>query len=239
MGVSARNTAIHLNGNNITGYCDEYDSSDTVDLQEDTRFGPAVEAKKWAPNIVEAALNLGGFWDGTVAAISDLLSGILLASAVNHVTLWFEGDAAGAHGVALATREATKKVTAKLSGLVKLAFDFKAKGTRSETVVSLHSMETTKSAGANGTTVDHGAATTDGSATLHVEVVGAAFSCDIYHSTDNFAANNVLLASFTDNPADLTAERIIISGTINRYTRVVWTQTGDVKFGVGLHRKGT
>ena len=56
---------------------------------------------------------------------------------------------------------------------------------------------------------------------------------------DNFAADDTLLATFTINPTDKSSERVAIAAgtTIKRYTRCVWTLTGNAKFGVALHRK--
>lgn len=238
MGVSARNAAVQFNGYAVTGYLDEYDAETKISLLEDTRFGAAVEAKAWFPDLFECALTLSGFWDGAVDAISDILNDVLGTVATQNAAVWPVGDAVGSDGFVCTARQASKKVTAKIGSLVRLVAELKGDGTRIEAVKSLHSHATTETLAGNGVTVDNLAATTNGGA-IHVQVddVGAAFTLTVRHSTDNFGANDVLLGSFTVNPSDKTSQRVAIAGTINRYTRCVWTLTGNAKFGCSLYRK--
>lgn len=78
----------------------------------------------------------------------------------------------------------------------------------------------------NGATIDNGAATTNGGAAyLHVTVAGGTWAIAVYHSTDNFSANNVLLGTFTADGTAITAEQLTFTGTINRYVRYVATRT--------------
>lgn len=88
-----------------------------------------------------------------------------------------------------------------------------------------------------GTTIDNGAATTDGgSAYLMVtDWVSGSLPAIIEHSTDGVAWST--LASFAAVGADHAFERIELPGTINRYTRAATaTGTFQATFLVAIHR---
>ncbi len=98
------------------------------------------------------------------------------------------------------------------------------------------------------TTVDSGAATTAGGAVyLGVSALnldgGTNVTIEIRHSTDNFGANDVVLATFTAVTVAPFAQRIAIVGTINRYTRTRYLFNGaagaarTITFATGIGRK--
>ncbi len=85
--------------------------------------------------------------------------------------------------------------------------------------------QTSISATTTGTSVDNGAASTLGAhANLHVLVSsGGTWSLKIQHSTDD--SNWSDLITFTATGNSVTSERKTVSGTINRYSRVLLTRT--------------
>lgn len=83
----------------------------------------------------------------------------------------------------------------------------------------------------NLATTDNLAATTLGGAVyLGVSNLvldgGTSLTVLIHHSTDNFAANDVLLATFANVAAHPAAERVEVAGTIQRYTRTRYVFNG-------------
>lgn len=92
--------------------------------------------------------------------------------------------------------------------------------------VSLHDL-TAETATGNGTSVDNAASSANGGiGVLHVTAYSGLTSVvfKIQHSTDNSVW--VDLITFTTVTA-VTSERIAVSGTVNRYTRLIWTATGS------------
>ena len=130
----------------------------------------------------------------------------------------------------------TKKRATPVDGVVKMSAEFTS-STGEEDVISLHALAQ-ETADGNGTTVDNGASSANGGAVyLHVTEMTTALAVTVRHSTDNFVSSDVLLATFTADPAAGTAQRIALTGTINRYVRVVWDLTDDATFGAAINRR--
>lgn len=240
-GISARDIRIGVNAFDLSGYLKGMSISDVIGLKESSAFrnadGTARTSKSWSITLLDATLSLKGFWKpDAVTGIVDVIQTALFAAVKSIVTIWPRGDTVGNEGMAFQADLSSRQTSGEVDGLVELGVEFRS-SVGDEDVVSHHAM-TQETAGANGATVDNGAATTLGGAMyLEVEDVGTTMTVQIFHSTDNFGANNVLLASFAAVTVDRSTQRVEITGTINRYTRIVWTQTGNTTFRVGLHRR--
>lgn len=238
MGTAARNTAILINGYDWSGYFDTFDANDEVDLQESTTFGPSVVGRSRTPTVQDCQISLVGFW-------ATLIATYIYARIVAAITdgseavcfLWPVGDTVGNVGFAWKGYISSRKVNGKIDGLLGVSVDFKS-NVGDEDVVSLHSMSTSELADFTGATVDNGAATTaGGSAYLQIGDISFLATVTIRHSSDNFAADDTLLCSFTAGQADRWSERVEISGTIKRYTRVVVDySSGGGYIAAALHR---
>ena len=100
--------------------------------------------------------------------------------------------------------------------------------------------ETTLTTTTNSTTHDNLVATTaGGSAYVHLLTATApvGFALTLRNSTDNFAADDTLLATFTIGASSGNHERIIFSGTVKRYVRAALTlASGTVVLWVAYYR---
>lgn len=95
-----------------------------------------------------------------------------------------------------------------------------------ETGKVLHAKAAESSDG-NGAILDNLAATSNGgSAYLHAPDVQGTLTVTIRHSTDNFAGDDTLLASFSAF-AVKRGQRVTFSGTVKRYTRTAHTLGGS------------
>lgn len=235
-GTSGRNSAIHVNAFDLSGYFRGLDVSDDVTLEDTTAYGPSVAGKSFTPTLQESTLSLKGFWDPTlVTGVNVVIRAALAAATKSIVSVWPTGDAVGQAGMAMQADVANRKVSAPVDNVVTLEVEFKS-SVGDEDVVSLHAL-TQETVDGNGTIVDNGAATTDGgSAYLHVPDITTSIIVTLRHSSDNFAVDDTLLGTFATVSADRGEERIALSGTIKQYVRVVWDLTGNATFGVGLHR---
>ena len=236
MGQTARNAAIHVNGYDLTTYFAEEESTFDSGLEDTTAFGPSVVAKSFTATIAEASLMFRGWWTSGAAAVWRVLRDAIATTTKSVVSIWHIGDAVGNSGLAMQSDLSSLKVPMAVSGALKIEVEFKS-SVGEEDVVSLHPFLTQETGAGNGTTVDNTAATTaGGSAYLQVSDVGTTMTVTIRHSTDNFVGDDTLLGTFAAVTVDRTVERIVLSGTIKRYVRIAWTQTGNTTFGVALHR---
>src|SRR5690606_33259815 len=114
--------------------------------------------------------------------------------------------------------------------------------TACERGVTLHTLGA-RTATANGTTVDQGAGSSNGaSAMLQVTAVsgtaGPSLTVAVQHSTDGSTWADLI--TFGAKTAAGTSERAAVTGTVNRYVRVIWTITGTTPsftFHVAFSRK--
>lgn len=106
--------------------------------------------------------------------------------------------------------------------------------------ISLHDLgaETTSS---NSSAVDNTASSASGGVGhLHVTDYSGFTNIivKVQHSTDNFSGSIVDLVTFA-TVTGATAERVAVTGTVNRYVRAIWTKTGtgSATFQVGFARR--
>lgn len=237
MPTAGRNAQILLNGYDVSGAFNDWDLSGEAKMDETTTFGAAVDSTSYTETLKGAKLGLKGFWDGTaVTGISAILEAALGNVVKSIVCLFPFGSAVGNEMIAFQGDEKTKKLPNKVTGVLSIQTDFES-STGPEYGVSLHVLQQ-ETVGANGTTVDNGAASTNGgSAFLEATAVGTTMTVNVRHSTDNFGADDTLLGSFSAQTV-IGAQRIAFAAgtTVKRYVRITWTQTGNTTFAVGLHR---
>ncbi len=78
----------------------------------------------------------------------------------------------------------------------------------------------------NGTTIDNGASSAGGAmGYLHVTAAGGTWAVIIQHDTASNMGTATTLITFTSNGTAIAGEAINASGTVNRYTRAVFTRT--------------
>jgi len=110
--------------------------------------------------------------------------------------------------------------------------------TGAESLVSLHAMGEKKDDNWTGTTVNNGAASTNGgSAYLQVTAATGTVEVSIRHSSDNFDADDDELVAFTAVTGRFS-ERKTFTGAVKQYVRGIAT-IGDgekITFNIGIHR---
>lgn len=236
-GTSARNAAIYVNGADLSTYFRQVGADDEIDLEDTTTFGSTVTAKAWTALLKGAKLALGGFWDSTASVGATAVLHAALAAAAKAIVCVFPiAETTGGKGLALRADESALKKTFPVEGVHKIEAEFQS-SVGIEPITSLHA-KGQETAGGTGTTVDNAAATTNGGAVyLQVFDVGTTMTVVVRHSTDNFAADDTVLDTFTAVTIDNKAERRALTGTIKRYVRITWTQTGNTTFSSALHRR--
>lgn len=230
-----RLTRVYVNGYDLTGFYRKQESELTREVAESTVFN--LDSKTYVPGVRDASLSLEGLFDGAVDGIEQVLLAALSADPTIVVTCP-QGDAQAnvAHGFsALETKYA---IDSSKDDIVSLANELQSSSGRDRLLV--HHALSTEVATGNGTSIDHGAQTTNGGvAYLHVpDIAGITnLAVTIEDSADNSAFATIL--TFAGVTADRTAQRVAITGTVRRYTRARWvfTGAGSAQFWAGFGRK--
>jgi len=178
--------------------------------------------KEYITGLRDATLNADGFFDGADDGGDEVING-LLAGEDKVIAFYPQGDAAGRVGYGVAGELTTYEPTEPIDGPGTISIEMQS-SVGAERGVSLQPGSTSVVATGNGATVDNAVATTaGGSVQLHVldKIGGTNITVEIHHSTDNFAGDDTILATFTVQTTDLVAQRIAIASgtTIKRYVR--------------------
>lgn len=229
---------VYINGIDLSAYFREVGVSASRELGDTTTLGENAHTR--IVLLRDAAINFSGFSDGTAVTGIDARLQALDSDSNTLYTYWHDGDTAGNRGMAMMAEQSEFSTQSPVDGVVTVS----ANGDSSvglELLKSLHALGAETSFPCTGATANNGAATTNGgSAYLHVTAfTGTDVTVDIRHSTDNFAASNDSLASFTATTTAPSAQRITFTGTVRQYVRVVVTTAGgatSVTFNVGIRR---
>lgn len=219
-----KDARVYVNGYDLSGYFNQFGISGKADAVETTTFGAI--AKSYIAGQKDATVSAEGIFDGATGAVDQVLSQAL-GSNSSIWTYWPQGETAvGDDGYGCDAIETTYEVTSPVDGVVAVSAEAQSK-TGPERVDSLHPLATRTATG-NGSSHDNGAATSNGGvAYLHVTAASGtspSLTVNVQHSTDN--ATWVDLITFTAVTAGNQAQRVAVSGTVNRYVRATWTISG-------------
>lgn len=221
-----KTTAIYLDDKNVGQYFNEVTIAGSADLAETTAFGAT--GKSYLVGFPDGRVSLRGMFDGTVGAIDEKLAAILAVEPLSVVSIMVEGDVLFRNARSANVRELSYELTSPVSDVVAIS----AEMTTEQAIVSgkvLHILSP-ETATANGTSVDHGAATTGGGiGTLHMTANtrdAGSIVVKVQHSVDNSVWVDYI--TFTSVAAAATTkERIAVStNPMNRWLRAIWTVTG-------------
>lgn len=204
-----------------------------IEMHDTTTFADDGH-KTFTPGMDASTLDVVGFYD--LATDTELTA---WKSSDEVITFFEFGDTVGNGCVILDAQRATFTPNAKVNDVVAFDLDAQADGA-TDFGISLHALGA-ETATANGTTQDNSASTANGAAaSLHVTAYSGFTNIvvTVAHSTDNFAANDVDLITFS-TVTGTTSEIKTVTGTVNRYVRVYWTKsgTGSATFAVGFARR--
>ncbi|MCS6302376.1 MAG: hypothetical protein H8K07_01720 [Nitrospira sp.] len=230
-----RLTRVYINGYDLTGFYRKQGSELTRETAESTVFG--LSDKTYLPGVRDASLSLEGIFDGAVDGIEQVLLAALAADPTI-AAICPQGDALGNIALGFSALETKYAIESSIDDIVSLANELQSTGGRDRLLV--HHALSTEVATGNGTSLDNGAQTTNGGvAYLQVpDITGITnLAVTIEDSADNVSFATIL--TFAGVTADRNAQRVAISGTVRRYTRMrqVFTGAGSAQFWVGFGRK--
>lgn len=227
---------VKLTGNDIRLYIGGYDlggSQTEGELFASEDEGPVTAINDTADRVASlkvasGSLTHAGFFEDGTNDIHDLLR---TRVGSNHVLMLAMGTAdekPSIHGEAMRAR--AYSITGRLGDFFRASGSYVAGAALAIKATAMAIKTTFSTFPVNDGIVDDGASSTAGAeAVLQVFSVtgGTSITVTINHSTDNFAANDVVLITFTV-ATGRTAERVAVTGTVNRYRRIKITQAGGV-----------
>lgn len=234
MAIHGKNTEILLDGVDASEYFNSVETAISVDSAETTTF-----KKDWKTHMsgqASATVSGGGFYDPSYLALATALD------TVKVLTLAPQGAlVAGAKARMAAVRTTSYGETSAIGDAVGFAWAANTDELSfGKYLWPLSELDDADGAGetVTGTSVDDGAATTDGFvAHLHVTAIDGDLDVKIQDSANNSDWDDVTNGAFATADA-AGAERIEVSGTLRRYVRVSATISADdsATFAVSLAR---
>lgn len=196
---------------------------------------------RFIPGLDVGSLSFEGLFDNTYAApglddemFTDNAGGVAV------VTVGESGFALGSRVQSLEVRQNNYAISSPVGDVVSISASWTSEG-GVDSGVSLRDLSSA-SATANGSSVDNAASSANGAvAALHVttNTRNGTVVVKVQHSTDNSAWSD-LLTFTTVASSTTTAERVAVTGTVNRYLRASWTvagSTGSITFAVAACRR--
>jgi hypothetical protein len=223
--VNSNQTRLIYGTNPLAAYLKSVAPSFTADMLDVTTL--ADTSKAFLAGLTDYALNVDGLFDSTTTA-GDVWANItaaLAASSTTPVSVAPEGFAVGNSVWVLPVKAGTYEVAGTVADLVTFTMAMQPADTPAvgRSLSDLAAYTTTT----NGTSVDNGAASSNGAvANLHVTAASGTtptLAVTVQHSTNNSTWTTI--ATFTTATA-ATSETVTVAGTVNRYTRAVFTVAG-------------
>lgn len=207
-----KGTIVLVDEFNLSAYFRNVDFSVDVDTAETTTFGSMWKA--FLAGQVGATFDLEGLFDPTQTVITDLLP-----TTAALITVVPGGSTFGRLANVLSTSVAE---SSPVGDIVSLTWSVLANGVAGGGAVL--AAPTTYTGDTNGSTVDGLAATTTG-AIAHLHVTDVDTDVDVTIQDSANASTWATIGTFAQKSAP-GSERIVIAGTIRRYTRAVIDLTG-------------
>lgn len=221
--VHGKNTKVFYNGYDLSSYLNAISIARSAEQADTTTFGASY--KTFVAGFTDATVSLGGYFDGDSNAIDQLLAASLGSDTPGVLTFSTEAaDAVGDVAYQASSKTTSYEVTSSLTEAVAISAEVQCSGQVDRAIV-LHAHEAETSTAADSS-VDNGAASTNGIAHLHVTAASADDTLDVIieDSTDNNTW--ATLGTFAQISA-VGSERLTITDTINRYVRASWTIAGS------------
>lgn len=215
-----------IDGFELSGYTIDITHNVEAQTEESHTLGDS-----WAENtsvqLNRFQFDQSGFFDDAIGASNEALVG--LAGAQRQIALSIEGNTLGKKYIAaIGAVQSKYSRTAARGALHKGNATHMGSGAVEEGLIHTPLGALAGSSG-NGTAVDNAASTSNGGV-AHVHVTQLTLggytnlALKVRHSADNSTYAD--LATFTVVTAAPAAERVVVAGTVNRYTRSNWAYNG-------------
>lgn len=232
--VHGKNTAVVMNGYNLSGYLQEAEIEDATESLENTCFGAT--AKGFQGGLDDGSFSASGLFDGTVGAVDEVL---MAAKGVSGTLFTFAPAGLGTAGLPVKIFKALNtsyNASSSVGELVAVSVEAVSDaGMFSASLLAPLASQVASTV--NSATVDSAALSARGYvAQLHVTAIASGnLIAKVQHSVDGTTWAD--LVTFTTATAIGAQQAIATTGTVNRYIRAVGTSTGTVTYTIALSRR--
>lgn len=228
-GKRGLNASVLFNGYDLSRYFKNAAPGTDIELLDATTFQPTSGDKEYLVGFEDGKLSLEGFFQSdsvNAAAVDDVINSVIGSTTRQVITVSPENaDTLGNRCFVIDADTVAYKVSSPVSGLVMCSSEIQSSSGLGYGFIL--QVLTALTATGNGTSIDNSASSANGGAGhLHVTAksgTSPTLDVKIQHSTNN--STWVDLITFTQKTA-IGAERIEVTGTINRYARAIRTIGG-------------
>jgi hypothetical protein len=232
-----KQTAVLLNGTDMSPFLNEATTTQEIETAETTTFG--IQDKTYIVGLSDGTISTSGLFDGSANASDAVLSG-LIATEDNTFTVLPEGVVAGRRSVLANGQMTSYEISSPVGDVVAISAEIQADGGLYHGI-ALNGLATVSASGVSAS-ADNTTSTSNGIiANLHVTANdrNGAATIKVQDSADGNTWAD--LVTFTSVSASTTVgESITANGTVNRYLRAEHTlagSSGSVTFHVSAARR--
>lgn len=235
--LHGKSSMVLFDGVNLSGFLNQMSSSNSIETADTTTFGN--DSKTYIVGLKDGQMSLSGMFDGALLA-SDATMSSAIGNAANNVVTFAPSPVYGAVAFSAEAIETSYEVSSPVTDVVSASAQVQADGgiDRGLLLAALSAVTTTST----GTSIDNTASTSGGGvAYLHVtansRTAGSVFK--VQHSSDNTTFADLI--TFATVATTLTqAEKIEVTGTVNRYVRASFApggSTGSITYSLAFARR--
>lgn len=226
--IHGKSAVVYQDGNDLTGYLRSLTNSAEVETAEATTF--ADDDKTYVPGLGDATLSAEGLFDATFDGNITSITG----SGTKSVwSVYPGGDAIGLAGRGYSLDITSAERSADIGDVVMVSVEGQS-SVGTERLVSHKELAQVTTSGTAAVVDGSASSASGGVAYLHATAASGTVVVKIQHSSDNVTYADYLTVGTVTAAGALRASG---TGTVNRYTRLVYTATsGTATFVCGFGR---
>lgn len=223
-----RDAVVYQDGNDLTGYLRSLSNSASVETAEVSTF--LDDDKAYIGGLTDATISAEGLFDSSFDGNINTITG---SGTKSIWSIYPAGDAAGSAGRGYSLDITSAERTADVGDVVMVSIEGQS-SVGTERVISQHALAQRTASGTAAVVDNAASSTTGGYGYAHATAASGTVAIKVQHSADNITYADLL--TFTALTA-AGGQRGAVTGTVNRYTRLVFTATaGTATFAVGFGR---
>lgn len=225
-----KNTVVLIKEFDLSSYFNDATTSASVETAETTTYGVANGSKTYVTGHNDGTVSLSGLFEGAAGGVDQVLTSVIGSSTDVNFTIANDGGmAVGRRCTIGQSIETSYEVNSPVADVVSVSAELQPDGGIQRGVI-LAPLSVVSATG-NGTSVDNGAATTNGgTAMLHVpaNTRNGNITIKVQHSADNSTWADLTTFAVVSSTVKTSERLVVASGTtVNRYLRASYTVAGS------------
>jgi hypothetical protein len=219
-----RSADVFGNGYVLSSYLNSCAVSGSREAAETTTFGK--NSKTYIPGLKDTSWSIEGLYDGDIDAIDQILWAALENGTTGLFSYFPMGEGAlGRLAYTMDTIESSYEITTDVGDVAQISAELAAGEFGRFYRGRVLSPMSVKAAGGNSSSIDNTAQTTNGGALVVHATAASTLVVKLQDSADNSTFADVAGGTISIS-SGRSSQRLVLSGTIRRYTRALWTGTG-------------